>query len=55
MTLEAPHAHLYLIIVLAPDTAMRKGEIFALRGKQVDLDNLTITLDASQTKVSARV
>lgn len=50
MTLEAPRTHLYLILVLALDTGMRKGEIFSLKRKQINLDNLTISLDAEQTK-----
>ncbi len=50
MTFEAPRAHLYLILILALDTGMRKGEIFALRRNQVDLEKFVITLDAAQTK-----
>lgn len=43
-------AHLRPILVCALDTAMRRGEIFQLRWKDVDLDNGLISIRASTTK-----
>lgn len=50
MQMPAPGEIIHLIVVIALDTAMRKGEILSLKRKQVDLENLVITLDKSQTK-----
>lgn len=42
--------HLRPIIIMAIDTGMRKGEIFAVERGQIDLDNRMISLRAEQTK-----
>ena len=44
------YAHLQPLIICAADTAMRSGEIFALRWKDVDLFNRLITLSGENTK-----
>lgn len=45
-----PRAHLRPILICALDTAMRRGEIFKLRWKDVDLTRGEITVRATTTK-----
>jgi integrase len=50
MIFEQPRAHILLPVVMALDTAMRKGEIFAIEKGQIDLDKKVLHLRAEQTK-----
>ncbi len=43
-------AHLKAIIICALDTGMRQGEIFKLRGRDVDIEGRTIIIQAFNTK-----
>ena len=50
MNYVAPYRILRTVLILALDTGMRKGEIFAVRRNQMDFDKMTISLEAAQTK-----
>jgi integrase len=49
-TTENRRPHLRLVIILAIETAMRKGEIFKLERGMIDLENRVITLPKEITK-----
>lgn len=54
--LPVKREHLIPLIICALDTAMRRGEIFKLKRKQIDLENRVIYLlgaDAADTKTGA--
>lgn|SRR5574341_77606 len=42
--------HLRAIVVCALDTGMRRGEIFSLRWRDLDIDNRVLTIQATHTK-----
>lgn len=47
---DGRRTHLRPIVICALDTGMRRGEIFTLRWRDVDLDNRTINIQAFNTK-----
>ncbi|MCW5967591.1 MAG: site-specific integrase [Blastocatellales bacterium] len=47
---EGPRAHLRALVIVAIDTAMRKGELLKLRWDWIDLENRMIHLPAPITK-----
>lgn len=53
-TINANRTHLRPIIILALDTAMRKGEILSLTWNDIDLENNQITIRAENTKAQKK-